>query len=88
LRREGRRKRKAGAKNEKANLIITLPLYRGQEKIPQISKENKFFYKKTPFFRIEKREKAASLCKNNHKDTTASIRLHRPTAHYPSYVRP
>jgi len=52
LRREGRRKRKAGAKNEKAVLIIALPLYRGQEKISQISKENKFFYKKTPFLRI------------------------------------
>jgi hypothetical protein len=42
LRREGRRKRKAGAKNEKAVLIIALPLYRGQGKILQISKE-KFF---------------------------------------------
>jgi hypothetical protein len=52
LRREGRRKRKAGAKNEKAVLIITLSLYRGQGKISQISKENKFFYNKTPFFRI------------------------------------
>jgi hypothetical protein len=52
LRREGRRKRKAGAKNEKAVLIIALPLCRGQEKISQIFKENKFFYKKTPFFRI------------------------------------
>jgi len=52
LRREGRRKRKAGAKNEKAYLIIALPLRRGQEKISQISKEKRFFYKKTPFFRI------------------------------------
>jgi hypothetical protein len=49
LRREGRRKRKAGAKNEKAILIISLPLYRGQEKISQISKEN-FFRKKTTLF--------------------------------------
>jgi hypothetical protein len=39
LRREGRRKRKAGAKNEKATLIVTLPLYQGQEKISQISEE-------------------------------------------------
>jgi len=63
LRREGRRKRKAGAKNEKAFLIITLPLYRGQEKISQISKEKSFFVKKTPFLRIEKREKAVFLRK-------------------------
>jgi len=88
LRREGRRKRKAGAKNEKAVLIIALPLYQGQEKISQISKENYFFAKKIRLLRTKESEKAASLCKNNPEATTAFIRLHRPTAHYPSYVRP
>ena len=65
LRREGRRKRKAGAKNEKAVLIIAHHLPRSRKnstKIPQISKE-KFFIKKLPFLRIEKREKATYLCK-------------------------
>jgi len=56
LRREGRRKRKAGAKNEKAYLIITLPLYRGQGKISQISKEF-FFRKKKPLSGLKRGEK-------------------------------
>jgi hypothetical protein len=64
LRREGRRKRKAGAKNEKAVLIIAPLLCRGQGKILQISKENKFFYKKTPFLQDLKEGKSnLSLCK-------------------------
>jgi len=56
LRREGRRKRKAGAKNEKAVLIITLCLYQGQGKFLQISKENKYFVKNS-LFTGPKREK-------------------------------
>jgi len=60
LRREGRRKRKAGAKNEKAVLIIALPLCRGQGKILQISKENKFFVKKL-LFTGPKREKKQAI---------------------------
>jgi hypothetical protein len=78
LRREGRRKRKAGAKNEKAVLIIALPLYRGQEEISQISKEKSFFVKKTPFLRIEKREKAVFLWKKPKRFT-------KPPRHYLVY---
>jgi hypothetical protein len=43
LRREGRRKRKAGAKNEKANLLYHYYFVNVKEKITQFSTEKTFF---------------------------------------------
>jgi len=83
LRREGRRKRKAGAKNEKAILIIALSLPRSRKNFTNIQKK----FVKTPFFRIKKMGKTAYICKNDPDATTAFIRLHRPTVYYPFYVR-
>ncbi|MFZ2146253.1 MAG: hypothetical protein WAV28_03450 [Sedimentisphaerales bacterium] len=62
LRREGRRKRKAGAKNEKAVLIIAPYLPRSRKNSTNIQRKI-FFAKNTPFLRIEKWEKSVYLCK-------------------------
>jgi hypothetical protein len=62
LRREGRRKRKAGAKNEKAVLIIAPHPPRSRKNFTNIQRKQ-FFCKKTPFYWTEKIEKAAHLCK-------------------------
>jgi hypothetical protein len=48
LRREGRRKRKAGAKNEKATLIIALILKKVNKKFHKKSRKNLFFGQKKP----------------------------------------
>jgi hypothetical protein len=66
LRREGRRKRKAGAKNEKAILIIALILKKVNRKFRKILRENRFSREKTRFFWIGRRKKTASSGKNNH----------------------
>jgi len=47
LRREGRRKRKAGAKNEKAIIIIAVFHKRSTKKFPQTDYENSVFIYKT-----------------------------------------
>jgi len=55
LRREGRRKRKAGAKNEKATKIIALLLARSRKNFTNIQEK---FYTKTPALRMEEKERA------------------------------
>jgi len=50
LRREGRRKRKAGAKNEKAILLYQQYFAEVKEKITQISKRQKLFLPKNTHF--------------------------------------
>jgi hypothetical protein len=50
LRREGRRKRKAGAKNEKAMLLYQYYFDEVKEKITQIPKEKAFFSSNNSYF--------------------------------------
>jgi hypothetical protein len=58
LRREGRRKRKAGAKNEKAIVLYQQNFRNVKGKITQISKENSFFYEKFLIRAAENRGRA------------------------------
>jgi hypothetical protein len=60
LRREGRRKRKAGAKNEKAIIIIAVFAKRSTEK----SQVRRFYPKKKPLQETTKAEKVTSPQKN------------------------
>jgi hypothetical protein len=62
LRREGRRKRKAGAKNEKAILLYQQYFAEVKEKITQISKRQKLFLPKNTHFLYLKSSKIAYLC--------------------------
>jgi hypothetical protein len=71
LRREGRRKRKAGAKNEKAILLYHRYFADVKEKITQISTEKTFFIRKVPFFIIQKTKNRQTVVSSPEEDSVA-----------------